>query len=195
MRIFLAAILLFLLAACGRQFSANYYKKNFATLSKIKQQYQTLYEQKAFSIEFKDKKFEQLSFEIRQDTIRYIYNFWLKQHDLADTLEKYGYDAKRIISLVADMQEVKCTWINKLDFYVDRKRQSLINISIRDIKFDSRFKAEKYYTLAYFTQAQHFNEKGLLVAHAGDKKIMKINYATYYRITDSVAFAITENFR
>ena len=181
--------------SCADNYTSSYYRKNSNTINSIHAQYKKLYPLNPFTIEFKDKTFNYISFEILRDTIRYIYKFRLDETDLADTLFKYGYDAKAIVALIDEMRTVRCTWINKMDFYVNRQKEYMIYLSVRQKRFAPVLKAEKYYIISFFNEKQYFDRKRRLVEKPGDTEPMKINYAIYRRITDNICFAVTENFR
>jgi hypothetical protein len=181
--------------SCNPKFSASYYKKNSTTVNSIHSQYQKLYAERPFSVEYKDKSFNYISLEIIKDTIRYIYKFNMGESNLVDTLDKYKFNSKAVTGLLEDMRSIQCTWINKMDFYVNRKKESMIYMSVREKKLDSWFKPEKYYTIAFFSQPQQFDQRGRVKATSSATQPMKINNATYWRITDRICYAITEHFR
>jgi hypothetical protein len=93
------------------------------------------------------------------------------------------------------MRSIKCTWINKMDFYVHRQKESMIYLSVREKRLDSWLKPEKYYTIAFFSQPQQFDPRGRVKATSRSMLPMRINNAIYWRITDRICYAITENFR
>ncbi len=193
--IVLSFILIIGMSSCSPKFTATYYRKNSETVNSIHAQYQKLYAEKPFSVEFKDKTFNYISLEIIKDTIRYIYKFRLDESYLADTLKKYEFNTPGMFSLLNDMRSIKCTWINKMDFYVNRKKESMIYLSVREKRLDSWMKPEKYYTIAFFNQPQQFDERGRVKATARSAQPMKINNAIYWKITDRICYAITEHFR
>ena len=194
-QIFLLLAAVMVLGSCTSKFTSIYYRKNSATVKSIHASYAALYAQQPFSVEFKDKTFNQISLEIIRDTIRYIYKFRLDESKLADTLEKYNFDAGAIVGLIDEMRSIQCTWINKMDFYVARKKESMIYLSVREKRLDSWLKPEKYYTIAFFSQPQQFDPKGRVKATSASTQPMKINNAIYWKITDRICYAITENFR
>lgn len=193
--VLLIAAIVLLAASCTPRMTANVYRKNTATFNSIHARYKKLNAEQPFSVEFKDKAFNQISLEIIKDTIRYIYKFRLDEKNLADTLDKYKFNTPEVILLIDDMRSVHCTWINKMDYFINRKRHSIIYLSVREKALDSWLKAEQYYTIAFFEEKQYFDSKGRLVAKPGDKIPMRINYALYRKITDNICYAITENFR
>ena len=183
--------------ACSptNHFTARYYKENQAMLHRIRDTFQVLYKQKPFSLEFKDKNFRFISFELLSDTMRYIYNFDLDQPNFADTLYKYGYNAKGIIGMAADMREIKCTWIAKLSYFENRLEKQLVFISVRHNKLKSFMKGEKYYALAFFNERQYFDKQGRLTDKSEKRRMREINGQIFHRITDRICYAITGNFR
>ncbi len=185
----------FLLPSCTPTYTAAYYRTNSKMVNAIHDRYRQLYAERRFSLEFRDRTFNYISLEIIRDTIRYIYKFRLDEPYLADTLDKYNFNTASVMKLIEDMRSVKCTWINKMDFYVNRNRESMIYLSVREKKLDSWFKPEKYYTIAFFSQPQQFDARGRVKATARSTQPMRINNAVYRRITDRICYAITENFR
>ncbi len=195
LHITLGLTLLVMVSSCASSFTGKYYREHSATVNSIYEQYNKLYFEKPFSLEFKDKTFNNISVEIIKDTIRYIYNFRLDETNLRDTLDKYEFNTAAIVNLLHDMQTIRCTWINKMDFYVNRRKEYMIYLSVREKQLDSWLKPEKYYTIAFFNQPQQFDERGRLKATARSTQPMKINNAIYRRITNRICYAITENFR
>ena len=191
----LLAIILALGSSCATNFTGKYYREHSVTVNSIYEQYNKLYFERPFSLEFKDKTFNYISMEIIKDTIRYIYTFRLDETNLRDTLDKYQYNPAAIVNLLQDMRSIQCTWVNKMDFYVNRQKEYMIYLSVREKKLDSWLKPEKYYTIAFFNQPQQFDERGRLKATSRSTQPMKINNAIYRRITNRICYAITENFR
>jgi hypothetical protein len=196
-RIWITGFLLYGLSACSptQHFTARYYQENKDMLTTIRDRFRTCYDNKPFSIEFKDKDFRYISYEILSDTMRYIYNFDLEEPFLADTLDKYKYDTKEIISLIADMRAIRCTWISKLDYYENREKKNLVFVSVRHNQLQSFAKGEKYYALIFFNERQYFDERGRLTDKSEKKRMREINGQVFRRITDRICYAITGNFR
>jgi hypothetical protein len=185
------------LASCsvGRNFTTEYYKNNKEALNSIRERFKNSYAKKPFHVQFKDKTFRYISYEIITDSLRYIYNFDLGEPFLADTLDKYGYDKKEIIGLIVDMRAIKCTWISSLAYFEGLQKKSMIFISARDHRLQSLVNGEKYYALAFFNEPQFFDEKGRLTDKSEKKRLREINGAVFHRITDRVCYAITGTFR
>lgn len=195
-------IAFFILAAAAftscapKNFTTRYYEENRDMLTSIRDRFRKCYNQKPFSIVFQDRSFRYISYEMLSDTMRYIYNFDLEEHALADTLDKHGYDTKEIISLIADMRAIRCTWISKLDYYENREMKNLVFVSVRNNQLKSLTKGEKYYALAFFNERQLFDDKGRLTDKSDKKKrYREINGQVFHRITDRICYAITGNFR
>lgn len=179
----------------GRHLSTDYYFEHQGIIDSIRTRFQVCYAQKPFSIEFKDRDFRHISYEILNDTMRHIYNFDLKNSDLRDTLDKYNYNTPEIIALLADMRSIRCTWISKLDYYENRLKKTLVFISVRHNKLGSVFNGEKYYALAFFNERQTFDEKGRLRDKSERRRSREINGVVFRKITDRICYAITGNFR
>ena len=93
------------------------------------------------------------------------------------------------------MASVNCTWINNLDYYVAGKKEFLVYMSIRAKPFNYPFTNKKYYILTYFLQPQYYDADGILLDRRYRKKIRKINEDVFKRITDKVAYTISDRFR
>jgi hypothetical protein len=53
----------------------------------------------------------------------------------------------------------------------------------------------KYYILTYFPQPQYYDDEGRLLVGRRLRRIRKINAETYRRVTDKVAYTISDRFR
>src|ERR1044071_8849365 len=139
-------LLAFAFTSCSysKKFTETYYKENEPKLQSIMTRYKELYKKHPFSLEIKDKEFEQIGLEIITDSIRYVYSF-NHEPDLLDTLERYKFDVEAMSALVNDMQAVHCTWITNLDYYENRQEKYLVFISIRHSKLKAFLKSEKYF--------------------------------------------------
>ncbi len=179
----------------AKNYSTRYYYQHEQTLSKIETSYSSIIQQTPFNIAFNNKAFTTLTFEIKTDALTYRYEFGATEQRLTDTLVKYHLDAARITQLVADMQSIRCIWINNLDYYVDDKKKSLVFISIKTSASRSLFGYKKYYILTYFTQPQYFDEQGRLMLRRKRKEIHKINGDIFRRINDKICYTISEQYR
>ena len=186
-----------LLFSCAsrKTFSTNYYMENEKVLTRIEQSYKNIYEKKHFSLAFTDRSFNYISLEILTDSIKYIYEFEIKEPRLKDTLVKYGLPAARMDSLIDHMRTIHCIWINNLDYYTNNQRHSLVFMSIRQVAIHLPFTNEKYYILTFYAQPQYFDSEGRLLANRRVRKLRKINDDVFRRINDKVAYTVSERFR
>lgn len=193
--------IILLIALCGGALSCtslnitHYYQRNQSTLDSIERSYKKAYAKKPFSIEFTDRPFERVSLELATDTLTYIYEFWVGEDRMQDTLKKYGFDTAIINTLISQMRYVECTWINSLDYYTEEGKQSMIYISIWPRIFNSPFVNKKYYILTYFSTPQYFDSNGNLMTGRRLRRIRKINADVFKRITDKVCYTISDRFR
>lgn len=181
--------------ATRKNFSTNYYFENQKTLTDIEQLYKDIYRQKHFSLAFTDKSFNYISLEILTDSIKYIYEFEIKEPRLRDTLTKYGLPVRPMDSLVNLMKGIHCIWINNLDYFANNLRHSLVFMSIRQVAIHLPFTNEKYYILTFYPQPQYFDSEGRLLASRRVRKLRKINDDIFRRINDKVAYTVSERFR
>ncbi len=179
----------------GKNFATRYYNENKEMLDSIRNRFRNYYAIRPFHLQFEDRNFRYISFEMLTDSSRHIYGFDLLEKDFADTLEKYNYPAAEIIGLAADMRLIHCTWISKLDYYENRQQKSLVFISMRNSHLNSFLNGEKYYALAFFNDRQFFDKQGRLTDKTERRRMREINGQVFYRITDRICYAITGNFR
>lgn len=186
-----------LLCSCASRkvFTTNYYSGNEKVLTSIEQSYKKLYQQKHFSVAFTDRSFNYVSFEILTDSIKYIYEFDIRENKLHDTLIKYNFPAPEVISLVMQMRSIQCSWIHNLDYYTNNQKQSMVFMSIRHISFHLPFTSEKYYILTFYSQPQYYDSEGRLLANRRLRKLRKINDDIFHRINDKVCYTVSERFR
>lgn len=187
----------FVLPSCSysKKFTHSYYRENEPLLQSMEQRFKQLYREHNFSLEIKDKNFEQVGLEIISDTLRYIYDFSIDEPSLTDTLYKYKFNAPAVVDLVHDMQKTHCTWITNLDYYEKQEKKFLVFISIRHRRLESVFKKDKYFTLAFFDSPQPFDKNGRLLDKKDRRELRKINGAILFRINDKVGYALNDKFR
>jgi hypothetical protein len=185
------------LCSCShsKKFSNTYYQQNDSLFQSISRRYKNLYEQRPFSAGMSDKAFKSISFEILTDSIKYVYNFNIGEQRFNDTLSKYKFDVKGINALIADMQRVHCTWITNLDYYENLEKKYLVFVSIRHRKLKAFLRPEKYFTLAFFNQPQHFDNRGRLLDNQDRKTLHKINGGLFWKINDRVCYSLSGTFR
>ena len=184
-----------LVSSCTTLNIKNYYHHHHSTLDSIEETFRHAYEAKPFSLEFTDRSFDRVSLELITDTLTYIYEYNVGEPRLRDTLEKFGYDSVPIRWLIGRMQQMNCTWIDRLDYYGDTARHSLIYISLWPRTFNKPFVNKKYYILTYFQQPQYFDSEGRLLTGRRMHHIRKINAEVYRRINDKVCYTISDRFR
>ncbi|GAC1440935.1 MAG: hypothetical protein NVSMB63_08100 [Sediminibacterium sp.] len=179
----------------SKKFTARYYRQNEQTLNTIEQSYKVLNTQQPFSIEFTDKSFNYISLEILTDTLKYIYEFGITEKRLQDTLAKYHMNAPGITALIQQMRSIRCIWVNKLDYYANDQKKSMVFMSIRPVALELPFTYQKYYILTFFQQPQYFDQDGKLLAGRRLRKLRKINDEEFRRINDRVCYTLSERFR
>jgi len=193
--------ILIFVAACGlfscspKSISTKYYYENEKVLGSIEQNYKELSTKHPFSVGFTDKAFEIVSMEIITDTLTYIYEFKVNEPRLADTLTAYRLNTPRIISLIQQMQSIRCTWIKNYDYYLDQKKNTLVFMSIRPVALKSPFLYKTYYVLTYFNQPQYFDSEGRLLDKRKVRRLRKINGEVFKRINDKVCYTVSGKFR
>ncbi|CAN5196560.1 hypothetical protein BH09BAC2_BH09BAC2_19190 [soil metagenome] len=190
-----AIIIIVMLSSCMSRNIAKYYRQNQPLLDSIETTYKKGYNLHPFAIEYVDIEFRNISVEIFTDTMKFIYVFEPAELRFTDTLIKYHLDPVTIKTLLSKMQLAKCTWINTLDYYVDRKKHTLVYMSIRPKFFHIPLTKKKYYILSYFSQPQYFDAEGRLLDRRRARRVRKINDDVFRQINNKVAYTITDKFR
>lgn len=192
-------LMLILLASCATtlppNFAKKYYAKNEKTIVRIEILYNKLYKTKPIAVEFNDDVFNNISIEIKTDSIRYIYDFDLNGKKLGLTLLKFGYDTTSMMTLLKDMKSIKCTWINTLDYFVDDKKQTLTFISMRPKGFDAFFSNKKYYVLTFYKQPQYYDDQERLLDKRRLMRLRKVSNEVFWRINSRVCYTVMGHFR
>jgi len=191
----LSTIVILYMCSCKTLNISRYYHTHQSVLDSIGQVYAQAYKQKPFSIEFTDRKFDRLSLELTTDTLTYIYEFWVGEDRMKDTLRKYGFDTHAVDNLITNMRSVDCTWINNLDYYTEERKHSLTYVTLWPRAFNFPFVKKKYYILTYFQQPQYFDSEGNLLMGRRLRRIRKINAEVFRRINDKVCYTLSDRFR
>jgi hypothetical protein len=193
----LAACCMWLLQSCAvpKNFPVYYYKTNEKIINNIEKQYSRLYTQKPIAAAFTDKDFEHVSVEMKTDTLRYIYEFDITDPTLKDTLQKFGYDTTGILQVLRNMKQIKCTWINTLDYYVDGNKRLLTFLSVRHRAMDVPFSSKKYIILTFYKQPQYYDSEGRLLDKKSVRRLRRINNEEFQRINDRVCYTLSSHFR
>lgn len=193
--LFLALITSLLFSCSPKNISTKYYYENEKMLDRIEESYKALYLQGPFNVGFTDRDFKTFSLEIITDTLSYVYEFDIDEPRLKDTLTAYKRNAAKISTLIKQMHDIRCTWINYSHYYVDEKKQTLILMSIKPVALKRLFSYSKYYVLTYFAQPQYFDSEGRLLDKRKMRQLRKINGDVFKRINNKVCYAITGHFR
>ena len=192
---FLVLVILVIAVSCSpKNFSTKYYYKNEKVLDSIEQSYKTMDDKTPFNIAFTSKGFNVFSVGIVTDTLTYIYEFSLNESRLTDTLTKYHLDAPKVEELIRQMRSIKCIWINKYNYYVDEKKNSLIYLSIKPA-LRMPFSPQKYYILSYFKAPQYFDSEGRLLDKRRRRRLRKINGEIFKKINDKVCYTVSNAYR
>jgi len=193
--ILLYAACALLACSCKTLNISRYYHHHQSVLDSIELVYKQAYKQKPFSIEFTDRAFDRVSLELATDTLTYIYEFWVGEDRMQDTLKKYGFNTQVVNNLITNMRSVDCTWINNLDYYTDERRHSLTYITLWPRAFNFPFVNKKYYILTYFQRPQYFDSDGNLLVGRRLRRVRKINSDVFRRINDKVCYTLSDRFR
>lgn len=193
--VYTCALVVCLLGCTGKNITGKFYTDHRLQLDTIKETYTNLRSNQRFAISFSDKAFRTVTLEIHTDSLRYIYDFEVNGTSLADSLKKFRMDVAGTKRLIGLMQSIKCTWVNRFDYYVDGKEKELIMISVKPKAFKPLFRPRKYYILTYYSQPQRFDSDGRLLDKRRSRQLRKINGEIFHRINDTICYSVSEQFR
>ncbi|MDZ4794192.1 MAG: hypothetical protein SGI83_07935 [Bacteroidota bacterium] len=193
--ILFSGIVIFILSCSPKNISTKYYYQHEKVLTKIEDTYKKIYPENPFTVAFTDRNFKTVLLEIITDTLTYIYEFNLDEQSMTDTLNKFKFNTPKVVELIRQMQSIRCTWVNKFDYYVDEKKHTLTFLSIKPVALKPLFSYHKYYILTYFPQPQYFDSTGQLLDKRRLGRLRKINGEIFKRINDKVCYTISGNFR
>ena len=103
--------------------SASYYQENKKEINELKNEYDALYRQQAFSAGFTDKTFKYYVMQIITDTLRAIYNSEKRKDELWQNVLRFHYDTVALKKMAAMMKKIKCLWVEKLIVILVRKEK------------------------------------------------------------------------
>jgi hypothetical protein len=189
--------MVYLLQACSinSKLPVQYYNENKAVIEQIESNYSKAYSRKPFAIEFTGKDFNWAVVEMKNDSLRYLYEFNLNQHFINDTLLKYGYDTTTVLQLIRQMKTIRCTWMNHLDYYTDGTKKLLIFMSVRHKALDLPFSRKKYFILTFYKQPQYYDAEGRLLDRKNRRRLRIVNNEVFRRINDKVCYTLSDKFR
>lgn len=180
-------LLVALMASCTaakKRKSEKYYLENKKEITAIRQLFNSLYEQQPISAGFSDRSCKYFVLEVLTDSVRFIYNGERNRPQLVEAVQLFGIDTMKIRQLASKLQDIKCLWISKRSFYVNRQRETVTFLSFKSISRTSLFTENKYYTLI-------FPPRGVFSRHFRER----IKRGDLIKVEDGVWFTIGSNFR
>jgi hypothetical protein len=187
------------LSSCtvSKTYPIEYYNQHRETMEEMQELYNKATQQKLLAIAFYDLDFNDISLELKTDTVRYIYDFYYGEKRINDSLFKFGYDTVLVHQLIKNMREIGCTWINTLDYYVDGNKRLLLFMSapVKQFSLLPIFQKRKYYLFNFYAQPQYYDEQGRLLDKRTVRRIRKVSGEVFWRITDKVCYTVSGKFR
>ena len=90
--ILLIASISFVSCTVSKTYPKEYYEQHRSTMHEMEKQYDKITQQKLIAVAFDDLDYNDLSLEMKTDTVRYIYDFKYGEKRIDDSLLKFGYD-------------------------------------------------------------------------------------------------------
>lgn len=159
--------------------SGSYYQENKKEISELKNDYDALYRQQAFSAGFTDKTFKYYVMQIITDTLRAIYNSEKRKDELWQNVLRFNYDTVALKKMAAIMKRIKCLWVGKTDRYFGEKREVFTYISFQSA--DRAFRENKYYVLILPDRKVDYPEMQEQIRKG---KIVQIDSLVYFTTTN-----------
>ena len=191
----MAVFTLFIMSSCKTINIKKYYSEHKDTLDSLHTSYQQLSTSSHFSVQFNDNTYKNITLEVWTDSLKYIYDFAVAENRLKDTLAKYHVPVNPALGIIEKMQRIHCTWINNLDYYINKRPNHLVFMSIWPRRLYTPFTNKKYYILTWFNQPQYFDKNGILMDGRRLRRGRKINNDVFRRVNDKVAYTISDRFR
>jgi hypothetical protein len=181
----------------SKTYPKAYYELHKATMDEMQELYNKATQEKLIAIAFYDLDFNDISLELKTDTVRYIYDFYYGEKRINDSLFKFGYDTVLVQQLIKNMKTIGCTWINTLDYYVDGNKRLLLFMSapVKQFSLLPIFQKRKYYLFNFYAQPQYYDEQGRLLDKRTVRRIRKVSGEVFWRITDKVCYTVSGKFR
>ncbi|ULQ52065.1 hypothetical protein [Flavihumibacter fluvii] len=170
------------LQACtsaSKRKSADYYEQNKTLIHETLQLYDQLYRHQPFSAGFTDKSFKYYLLEVNTDTLRYIYNTDNNDQKFYQTILKFQYDTTKLKNLGTNIKAIKCLWLSKSSFYVDKRRETVTFLSFKSASTDKPFVENKYYILIFLP---HQITSPDISERIKKGRLVKINDLVYFTI-------------
>jgi hypothetical protein len=192
-----ATIGMFSSCTVSKIYPKEYYRQNKTTMQEMESLYGAITKKNLLAVAFNDLSFNELSVELKTDTVRYIYDFVYEEPRMYDSVAKYGYDSSLFRQLVGNMRRIGCSWINTMDYYVDGRKRLLLFMSapVKQISLVPAFQKRKYYLFNFYQQPQYYDAAGRLLDKRKLRRLRKINSEVFYRITDKVCYTVSGEFR
>lgn len=192
---FLPAV--FVSCTTSKVYPVQYYEEHKTLLHETEEFYNKATKQNLIAIAFTDLGYNDISLELKTDSVRYIYDFYYAEKRMNDTLQKFGYDSALINKIIRNMRSMGSTWINTMDYYVDGKKQLLLFVSAPVKQFSPLplLQKRKYYLFNFYRQPQYYDEKGRLLDKKTVRQLRKVNNEVFWRINEKVCYTISGKFR
>lgn len=143
----LGAVLLY--SCTGTRKTASYYRENKGAIDSMVHLYEKLYAYQPFAAGFTDRSCKYYVMEVRTDTVRYVYNTEKNAPQVLALVERFAYDTAQIRDLTVRMKALKCLWLSKTSFYVNKTKETVTFLSFRSVAVDNPFVENKYYILLF----------------------------------------------
>jgi hypothetical protein len=195
--IFCVALISLSSCTVSKTYPIEYYEQHKTTMAEMQDLYNKATRQKLLAIAFYDLDFNDISLELKTDTVRYIYDFYYGEKRINDSLFKFGYDTSLVQQLIKDMRMIGCSWINTLDYYVDGNKKLLLFMSapVKQFSLIPVLQKRKYYLFNFYAQPQYYDEQGRLLDKRTVRRLRKVNSEVFRRITDKVCYTVSGKFR
>lgn len=180
-------LLMVCLGACtasSKRKSADYYNENKAVIHQTLELYDNLYKHQPFGAGFTDKSFRYFLLEVTTDTLRYIYNTDNNEQRIYETINRFHYDTSQLKVLGQNLFDIKCLWLSKSSFYVNKQKETVTFLSFKSARNNKPFVENKYYILIFLPhpiKSLDVNER--------------IRKGSLVKINDLVYFTIGSKFR
>jgi hypothetical protein len=180
----LMAVLFSSCAASKEKKTGKYYYENEKDIQEIISLYKGLYNHQPFSLGFSDRSYEHVGMDIITDTVRYAIDNLQSMDIFREAVYLFNYDTVSIRKLYKKMYDIKCIWVGTTDTYYKGKKENVIFLTFRSVRFGNPFLDRKYYSLVIFDPKFINEETDRIIREDGFKKVK-----------NEIYFKIGEKFR
>jgi hypothetical protein len=109
--------------------------------------------------------------DIITDTVRYAVDNIQSMQIFREAVYMFKYDTVALRRLYQKMYDIKCIWLGTTEIFYKGKKEDVIFLTFRSVRFGNPFLDRKYYTLVIFDPRFINPETDRLIREVGYKNV------------------------